>query len=125
MAKADREIAVLVAESDPSTRAELHDLLERDGRFGVVSDAVDGDGAVARAVEVDLVVVDLSVAGLGALGAIEHIRRGGMTPVVVGLSRSGNAWLSRAARSEGAEDVVEWPDDQSQLCDRLARAVDP
>ncbi len=97
--------------------------LRGDHRFGVVTDVFDGDGAVEHASEVDVVVVDLSVAGLGCLGTISHIHQDARRPAVIGLSTPGQEWLDPLVRSEGADDVIMWPADRDRFCDRLALAV--
>lgn len=120
------EISVLIAESDDSTRWAVRHELERDERFGPISEVTAGDEAVRQAEMVDVVVVSLrSVCGLGALGTINRIARRPHHPTIVGLSERGEEWLSLAARSEGADDVVEWPGDGPQLARRVLHARHP
>src|SRR5579863_10415233 len=118
------DIAVLIADSDLSTRAELRQFLDRDSRIGAVAEVSAGDDAVRLAPQADVVLVDLrSVNGLGALGVICHIQRHPAHPPVVALARPGDDWLGRAARCEGAVDVAEWPADGTTLGDRLVQAA--
>ncbi len=117
-------IDVLIADSDPAIRARVRDLLQTDERFGTIWEVAAGDEAVAHALDVDVVVVDLRACnGLGPLGAIGRVARGEGHPPVVGLGRPGEEWLDLAARVEGATDIVEWPDDAAELGDRLVRAT--
>ncbi len=120
------EINVLIADADPGIRSRLRRLLEADGRFGAITEVSAGDEAVVRstAPDIDLIVVDLrAVRGLGALGAIGQIRRQASHPPVVALGRSGEDWLELAARREGAVDIVEWPDQEADLRNRLVLAA--
>ncbi len=118
------DITVLIAESDPVTQAEICRLLEKDVRFGAISKVPTGDEALTLALEVDVVVVDLrTVRGLGALGTISQIARRPVRPPIVGLARHGEEWLSLAARCEGADDIIDWPQEASELAQRLLTAV--
>lgn len=119
-------ITVLIVESDRPTLRTIRRALESDGRFGTVSAVATGDDAVDRSVDVDVVVVDLCfVHGLGALGTISRIARLAGHPRILGLSRRGEDWLTLAARCEGADDVLDWPEDQGGLVERLTRATQP
>lgn len=119
-------LTVLIAESDPTTRTAICRLLEDDRRFGAISRVPTGDEALTLALEADVVVVDLrSVRGLGALGTINRIARRSNRPPIVGLARHGEEWLSAAARCEGADDIVEWPEEAAELNVRLLAVVRP
>ena len=120
------EISVLIAERNEGTRSSIRRALAADDRFGPVSEVAAGDDAVRRADDVDLVVVGLhSVTGLGALGAINRIARRAHHPSIVGICPRGEEWLGRAARTEGADDVIEWPEDGALVARRLAHAAHP
>jgi CheY-like chemotaxis protein len=120
------EVSVLVADSDPQTRDEIRRLLRADVRFGRITEVTAGDEAVRLAEKVDVVVVDLrSVRGLGSLGTINQIAGRSGHPAIVGLNETGVEWLSLAARCEGADDVVDWPDDGVGLAERLLQAARP
>lgn len=125
-------VNVLIAESDRPTLRLIRKVLASDQRFGTVSFVATGDEAVRRSPEVDVVLVDLRcVRGLGALGTISRIARRAGHPRILALSRSGEEWLSLAARCEGAEDVVDWPPEDGGdggdrgLAERLAKAAQP
>ncbi len=122
-------VHVLVAESDRATLMLIRRALASDQRFGTISFVATGDEAVSKSLDVDVVVVDLrSVRGLGALGTISRIARQPGHPRILGLSRPGEEWLRLAARCEGADDVVDWPDDvegEDGLAERLAKVAQP
>lgn len=122
-------VHVLVAESDRATLMLIRQALASDPRFGIISFVATGDEAVSQSLEVDVVVVDLrSVRGLGALGTISRIARQPRHPRILGLARPGEEWLRLAARCEGADDVVDWPDDaegEGALAERLAKVARP
>lgn len=118
------EISVLVAGSDDSTRQAIRVALASDQRFGAITEVASGDEALDQAPLVDVVVVDLrAVSGLGALGTIHRIVGRPGRPFVVGLSRRGEEWLSLAAHEEGADDVLDWPEDRAVVADRLLWAT--
>lgn len=120
------EISVLIAGSDGPTRARIREMLAADERVGAISEASVCDDALRRSDEVDVVVVGLrSESGLGALGAINELSRRSTRPAIVALSPVGEAWLDRAAMTEGADQVVDWPDDEMLLVDKVIEAVQP
>jgi DNA-binding NarL/FixJ family response regulator len=68
-------IRVLLAEPMGLVRAGLRSLLETEPDITVVGEAVSGEEAVARATETrpDVLLMDIELAGLGALGATRKI----------------------------------------------------
>jgi DNA-binding NarL/FixJ family response regulator len=74
-APAPPRIRVLVAESAGLVRAGLRSLLEREPDIAVVAEASTGEVAVQRALEVrpDVVLMDIALDGLGALGATRRL----------------------------------------------------
>jgi CheY-like chemotaxis protein len=117
-------LTVLIADSNPAIRASIRHVLESDDRFGAIWEVAGGDEAVAQAPGVDLVLLDLRACqGLGALGAIGQMARPQPHAPIVALGRQGEEWLEMAARHEGAVDIIEWPDDEADLRNRLVRAA--
>ncbi len=80
----------LVVDDHPLTRAALVGLLEQHN-FPVVGEAGDGEEAIARARELrpDLVLLDLSMPGLGGLEALPGLRAAAPDCEVVVLTASG------------------------------------
>jgi DNA-binding NarL/FixJ family response regulator len=110
---------VVVVEDHPLTRSALVGLLTQNG-FDVVGDAGDGDAAIelARTLEPDLVVLDLSLPGMGGLEALPKVRAASPRTEVVVLTASGSEEDLLAAirggaagyllKSEAPERIVEF-----------------
>jgi len=120
------EINVLIAGSDGSTRSRIREALAADHRVGAVTEVAACDEAISRCDDVDVVVVGLrSKSGLGPLGAISQIARRPNHPSIVAVSPTGEPWLDHAARAEGANEVVDWPDDEPGLVQTVIAAAHP
>jgi DNA-binding NarL/FixJ family response regulator len=93
----------LVVDDHPLTRAALVGLLEQHG-FPVVAEAGDGDEAIGRARELqpDLVLLDLSMPGLGGLDALPRLRAAAPGCEVIVLTASGTEENLLAAIRGGA-----------------------
>jgi two-component system, response regulator PdtaR len=93
---------VLTVEDDPLVRADLRLILE-DAGFGVCADARDGVEAVqlARELEPDLVLIDLSLPRLDGVEATRRIRNERDVPVVA-LTGYRNGELVERAKEAGA-----------------------
>ena len=93
----------LVVDDHPLTRAALVGLLEQHD-FPVVGEAADGDEAVARAREAqpDLVLLDLTMPGIGGLEALPRVRAAAPDCEVVVLTASGTEENLLAAIRAGA-----------------------
>jgi DNA-binding NarL/FixJ family response regulator len=93
----------LVVDDHPLTRAALVGLLEQHD-FAVVGEAGDGEEAIGRARELqpDLVLLDLSMPGLGGLEALPRLRAAAPDCEVVVLTASGTEENLLAAIRAGA-----------------------
>jgi DNA-binding NarL/FixJ family response regulator len=93
----------LIVDDHPLTRAALVGLLEQHG-FAVVAEASDGEEAVGRARELqpDIVLLDLSMPGLGGLEARPRLRAAAPVCEVVVLTASGTEENLLAAIRAGA-----------------------
>ena len=102
------KIRLLVADDHPVVRAGLRMLLAAQPDMEVVGEAVDGDTAVARALELepDVVVMDLAMGGMDGLAATrEIVNRLPHTRVVV-LTMHDNEEYLRQALDAGATGYV-------------------
>ena len=103
-----KKIRLLVADDHPVVRAGLRMLLATQPDMEVVGEAVDGDTAVERALEFkpDVVVMDLTMAGMDGLAATrEIVNRLPHTKVVV-LTMHDNEEYLRQALEAGATGYV-------------------
>ena len=94
---------VLIADDHPLTREALAGLLAHHG-FDVAAQASSGEEAVERATEVtpDLVLLDLSMPGMGGLAALPRLRVAAPGCEVVVLTASGTEENLLAAIRAGA-----------------------
>jgi EAL domain-containing protein (putative c-di-GMP-specific phosphodiesterase class I)/CheY-like chemotaxis protein len=84
----DRVFRVVVADDDAQHRALVKRILQKSGRFTVVSEAEDGRGAIERAEDdrPDLVVLDLAMPNMTGLEALPRILKSSPGTKVVLLS---------------------------------------
>src|ERR671936_2306450 len=80
---------ILIVDDHPLTREALSSLLDRNG-FAVAGEAADGEEAIelARRLQPELVLLDLSMPGLDGLGALPRIRDAAPACEVVVLTAS-------------------------------------
>jgi CheY-like chemotaxis protein len=115
--------AVLIAESEPDLR-DLLGFILRDASYetALASDGIEAVGAVARGAP-DLLVLDLHLARLDGLTALEVVRAISKTlPVVVISSVSGPA-LGHAVERLGLVAVLRMPFRNADLLDAVARGL--
>jgi DNA-binding NarL/FixJ family response regulator len=115
----------LVVDDHPLTRAALVGLLEQHA-FRVVGEAADGEEAVelSRRLQPDLVLLDLSMPGLGGLEALPRLRAAAPESEVVVLTASGTEENLLAAIRAGAAGYLlktEPPERIAEFLDGVAR----
>ena len=93
---------VLIAEDEALIRLDLKEMLEEEG-YTVVAEVGDGQQAVdqARALEPDLVILDIQMPVLDGLAAAEQIASARIAPVIV-LTAFSQRELVERARDAGA-----------------------
>jgi two-component system chemotaxis response regulator CheB len=106
------KIRTLIADDSATFRGVLRRVLESAGDIDVVGEAVDGASAVrlARALQPDVLTLDVSMPGVDGLGALEELMRIAPTPVVVLSAAAGTSpALSFRALELGALEVLGKP----------------
>ncbi len=93
---------VLIAEDEALIRLDLKEMLEEEG-YSVVAEVGDGQQAVdqAKALEPDLVILDIQMPVLDGLSAAEQIAGARIAPVIV-LTAFSQRELVERARDAGA-----------------------
>ena len=100
-------IRVLLVDDSPSVRAMLRAMLEADPGIRVVGEAGDGKQAIAmtKALQPNVVTMDLQMPVMGGLEAIGEIMADAAVPILV-VSGQADAGQAYAAISSGALDVM-------------------
>lgn len=111
---------VLIAESNGKRMRRIHEILEGDGRFELVTDSRDGDSAVRNAPTADVIVLDRDIDGRGWLGTVSEVLRMDHHPAIVVVTPVAKESVHEAARREGVDDIVVWPGQAPSLPERLA-----
>ncbi len=119
----ERIHTVLVVDDEESVRESLEILLE--DRYFVLT-APDGEKALAALdqEDVDLVVLDVTMPGMGGMETLKRIEALPSPPEVIMLSATDSARLGVQAVKEGAYDYLTKPFDADNLRDTVARALE-
>lgn len=117
---------VVIVDDDDDVRLLLRVTLQRDSRFDVVGEAVDGFDAIETiaAVQPDLVVLDLAMPRLGGIEALPEIKRRAPDAVVVLYTARPDAAAHQAGLAAGAATVVEKSVIGADLLNRLVGALE-
>ncbi len=102
------KVRVLLADDHAVLRSGLRLLLESQDSFQVVGEASSGLAALALAEELtpDLILLDLSMPGLGGLEALPSLRRVAPDVKILVLTMHDNAQYLRRALEEGASGYI-------------------
>jgi DNA-binding NarL/FixJ family response regulator len=118
---------VVLADDHLIVRQGVRALLEASGGFEVAAEASDGAGAVAaaEAERPDVVVLDLSMSGVGGIEALRRLRdRSKRAPRVLVLSMHATSEYVRAALRAGADGYVVKGSGIGELCEALRAVAD-
>ncbi|MBN1485501.1 MAG: response regulator transcription factor, partial [Chloroflexia bacterium] len=114
---------ILVVDDEPAIRLFLSDELAEAG-YSVLT-AASGEEALRLSAEeeVDLVLLDLRMPGLGGLQVLEQINNLALSPEVIILTAYGTLDSAIAALRRGATDYLLKPCRSSELLDSVARGL--
>jgi DNA-binding NarL/FixJ family response regulator len=119
-------IRVLVVDDSEDMRFLVRWALERDGGFTVVSEGADGHEAVlaAREHQPDLVLLDISMPGMGGLQALPLIRQHSSGSLVVMLSTFDPGHeLAEQALAQGADGYLHKTKESHLLPDQVRKII--
>lgn len=97
-------VRVMLVDDHAVVRAGYRALLESDPRFAVVAEAADGEGAYtrARAGDIDVLVMDVSMPGQGGLAAAAHLAQRDGAPRVLMFTMHAHPSYALQAFAAGA-----------------------
>jgi DNA-binding NarL/FixJ family response regulator len=120
------QIKILVVDDHPVVRDGIRGMLERDDRMAVVGEAGDGPEAVAlvRAMDPDLVLMDLRMPGGDGVSAIRELRASSPTrPRILVLTTYDTDRDIHAAIDAGADGYLLKATPRTELADAVVRAA--
>ncbi|MBI4052389.1 MAG: response regulator [Elusimicrobia bacterium] len=115
---------VLVVDDSPLMRATIRSMLEENG-CEVVGEAVDAKEAVThfKALNPDLVTLDLILPGDSGLVALRNIRKLNPKANVLVVTATGQDQIDKQAISLGARGVLRKPFDLQELNTAVQKAI--
>ena len=119
-------IRLVVVDDHPVVRDGIKGMLDADPRFAVVGEAADGHEALAqvRALDPDLVLLDLRMPGLDGVGAIRALRAASATrPRILVLTTYDTDRDIHTAIDAGADGYLRKDMTRAELADAVARAA--
>ena len=116
-----RALRILVVDDHAMVRSRLCSLLRTRPEFEVVSEASDGLQAVemARALQPDVVVLDISMPSMGGIEAAPQIRQGAPGAQILFVSQHNSLSVVREALSTGACGYVVKSDASADLVEAV------
>ena len=115
---------VLLVDDDGALRLAVRDRLEHWGLD--VEEAIDGQAALSLASkrEYDLILLDLSMPGIGGMEVLRRLQQDGCAADVIVLTAHGSIDTAVEALQNGASDFLQKPADFDLLRARAERALD-
>jgi DNA-binding response OmpR family regulator len=107
---------ILIADDEPTIREIVQQYLRRDGYDTLL--AADGEEALARADEADLIILDVMMPSLDGIEVCRRIRRYRSTPIIMLTARSEEADTLIGLKL-GADDYVTKPFSPRELAARV------
>jgi DNA-binding NtrC family response regulator len=115
---------VLVVDDDPTQRRLIQAVLEREGL--VVAQAETGEQAIDRLAAggaADAIMLDLTMPGLGGLGALKEMRARGFSAPVIVLTATGGIDTVVQAMQAGAQDFFVKPASPERIMVSIRNAL--
>jgi DNA-binding NarL/FixJ family response regulator len=111
-------IDILIVDDHRPFRAALRALLQVDARLRIVGEAADGATAteLARAVRPHVVIMDISMPGVGGVEATRQIMAQDASVAIIGLSLHADAAHENAMIEAGARCLIDKGGDSEAIC---------
>ena len=118
-------LRIAIVDDSPDMRVLFRRELDRSPAFEVCADGEDGAAAIdiARRLSPDVMLLDLSMPGMGGLEALPLILAASPGTRVIVLSGFGRRGFAEKAYAAGACGFVEKPTPAGTLAERLLEAV--
>jgi two-component system, NarL family, sensor kinase len=100
---------ILIADDHEVARQGIRALLAPYADLEICAEAQDGMEAVAKTKQLhpDLLILDLSMPGVGGLSAVQHVREAGLTPKVLIYTTHSYPGLDRVLRAANCDGYVQ------------------
>jgi PAS domain S-box-containing protein len=120
-----RQIRVLLADDHELVRGALARLLDAQADLQVIGEAADGESAIelAELLTPDVVLMDVTMAGVGGIEATRRIAQGHPGTRIIGLSMHESADVAAAMRSAGACDYLRKSSPTHVLLETIRKAA--
>ena len=117
---------LLIADMDGTYRQTLRGIFEKKRDFIVSGDTGDGEELVrmARQYEPDAIIMDVVLAGMDGLAALEEISGLEHKPRIIMLSNFTRGGVADMAAQRGADYFMTKPCSESALCQRVQQLTD-
>ena len=112
---------IAVVDDDPAQRQLLDNALQRAGFRTLLCE--NGDAALEKAQETDLMLLDVRMPGLSGLEVLERLRRDGSAKPVILLTAYIDVRDAVSAMKQGAVDYLEKPVDLDELITAIDEAL--
>jgi DNA-binding NarL/FixJ family response regulator len=117
----DGPVKIILADDHPLFRSGLRNFLERDSQIQVVSEAVASDDAVQKAIEFnpDVILMDISMPGIGGIAAARKIKGERPKIGIVMLCASNDEHQILSAIEAGASGYITKDEAPDTICEAI------